>query len=193
MEKIILTLFLAAQTVLAAPVPWHDPLYLANGGYWPQRVAITIANDSTNTVAGQPVEISLAALAGARVESLRACRADGVELLYDLRDARGAAKRAGALAADDKLVVPAECAPNGSATLFVYAGNDAAWAVPDYLDGKSTNTSAPKLRVSISEVERLSLQAHPILKPKSGPDWQHRAEVRMRISATSPSPKPWCA
>lgn len=180
MEKIILTLFLAAQTVLAAPVPWHDPLYLANGGYWPQRVAITIANDSTNTVAGQPVEISLAALAGARVESLRACRADGVELLYDLRDARGAAKRAGALAADDKLVVPAECAPNGSATLFVYAGNDAAWAVPDYLDGKSTNTSAPKLRVSISEVERLSLQAHPILKPKSGPDWQHRAEVRMR-------------
>ena len=29
-----------------AAVPWQHPLYLAHGGYWPQRVSLTITNGS---------------------------------------------------------------------------------------------------------------------------------------------------
>src|SRR5450759_3630673 len=95
--------------VAAAAVPWQPSLYLANGGYWPQRVPVMITNGSAEAVAIEPLGLSFPDLAGARVESLRVCRADGVELLFDLRDARGLAKRAGQLGAEDKLIVPVEC------------------------------------------------------------------------------------
>ena len=97
------------------------------------RVPVEISNDGSDPVAGEPVSFSAPALVGARVEPLRVCRADGVELLFDLRDAQGRSKRLGQLAANDLLVVPAECAAKSSSTLFVYAGNDRAWAVPDFL------------------------------------------------------------
>src|ERR1035441_9687276 len=104
--------------------------------YWPQRVLVTITNGSAEPVAGEPLALLLPALATARVESLRVCRADGVELLFDLRDARGLAKRAGELSAADKLIVPVECPAHTATNLFVYAGNLEAWAVPDFLPGK---------------------------------------------------------
>ena len=89
-------------------------------------------------VAGEPLGLSFPGLAGARVESLRVCRGDGVELLFDLRDARGLSKRTGALNAEDRLIVPVECPAHTAATLFVYAGNPEAWAVPDFLPGSPT-------------------------------------------------------
>jgi hypothetical protein len=76
------------------------------------------------------------------VESLRVCRADGVELLFDLRDPHGEAKRAGSLGAEDKLIVPVECPAHAATTLFVYAGNAGAWPVPDFLPPKSTDRVA---------------------------------------------------
>ena len=107
----------------AAAVPWQHALYLANGGYWPQRMPVTITNGSAEPAAGEPLALLLPALAGARVESLRVCRADGVELLFDLRDAHGLAKRSGDLSAEDKLIVPVECPAHAATTVFVYAGN----------------------------------------------------------------------
>ncbi|MBI5387515.1 MAG: DUF4091 domain-containing protein [Verrucomicrobia bacterium] len=130
-RPLALSALLLATAVSA--VEWHHPLYLSNGGYWPSRVPVQIANDSANPLAGEPVAFAVPALAGARAESLRVCRADGVELLFDLRDAQDRAKRTGALAADDKLVVPAECDAKAATTIFVYAGNERAWAVPDFL------------------------------------------------------------
>lgn len=127
----------AAWTPAAAP--WHHPLSLDGQGYWPERVPVTLRNESDRAVAGEPVEVAIPSLAGAPVESLRACRADGVELLFDLRDAHGRARRSGLLAADDRLVLPAECPANGTATLYVYAGNREAWPVPDFLRGQFSN------------------------------------------------------
>ncbi|MCX7887567.1 MAG: hypothetical protein N3B01_09995, partial [Verrucomicrobiae bacterium] len=94
---------LVASANLAAP--WHHPLYLGNGGFWPVRLAVTIHNDSTNSVAGEPVVVPVGALAGHRAESLRVCNAAGIELLFD-------AKRTGVLASNDVMVVPAEVGPN---------------------------------------------------------------------------------
>ena len=176
-----LTLWLPLRA--AAAVPWSHSLCLPNGGYWPERVPVTLTNGSAEPRAGEPLRLSLPGLAGARVESLRVCRADGMELLFDLRDARGLAKRAGELSADDQLIVPVEC-PVRAATLFVYAGNSAAWAVPDFLPAKAADGPAglagPGLGVSIGQVERLQLRPARPLKPKLGPDWQNWAEVRVR-------------
>jgi hypothetical protein len=122
-----------------ADTPWHHPLYLANGGYWPRRVPVQITNSSPETVSGEPVAVAIPTLEGSKVESLRVCRADGVELLFDIRDGRGRARRTGTLKAEDRIMVPAECAAKGTATVFVYAGNDQAWAVPDFLPGGFMN------------------------------------------------------
>ena len=179
-----LAFLLLVRTAAAAAAPWQQALYLANGGYWPERVPVTITNGSPGAVAGEPLALLLPALAGARVEALRVCRADGVELLFDLRDARGLAKRAGELSAEDKLIVPVECPAHSATTLFVYAGNLEAWAVPDFLPGRladrAANPGSGGLDVSGGEVERLELKPARALVPKSGPDWQNWAEVRVR-------------
>ncbi|MGA2660351.1 MAG: hypothetical protein ABSH34_22870, partial [Verrucomicrobiota bacterium] len=184
-----LTLWLLARAAAAA-VPWQHSLYLANGGYWPQRVPVTITNGSAELVDGEPFGLSVPGLAGARVESLRVCRADGLELLFDLRDARGLAKRVGQLSAEDKLIVPVECPAHTATTLFVYAGNSQAWAVPDFLPGKFADRSSSLghsgLGVSAGEVERLHLRPAPPLTPKPGPDWRNWAEVRVRRFSQEP-------
>jgi hypothetical protein len=176
-----------------AAVPWQQSLYLANGGYWPQRLPVTITNGSAEPVVGEPLGLLLPALAGARVESLRVCRDDGIELLFDLRDARGLAKRAGELSADDKLIVPVECPALAATTLFVYFGNPEAWAVPDFLPGKLadrvTNSSRADLHVSFAKAERLQLKPAQSLTRKTGPDWRNWAEVRVRrFNADASSP-----
>ncbi len=180
----VLTCFLLAPGAFGA-VPWHHPLYLDNGGYWPERVAMTITNGSADPVAGERVlALSFPVLAGARVESLRVCRTDGVELLFDLRDASGGAKRTGPLRGEDKLIVPVECPARAATTVFVYAGNAAAWAVPDFLPAKYTDRAAGPgnagLGVSLGGVERLQLKPARPITPRTGPDWQNWAEVRVR-------------
>ena len=179
-----LVFLLLVRTANAAVVPWQQTLYLANGGFWSQRVPVTITNGSAAPVEGEPLALLLPALAGARVESLRVCRNDGVELLFDLRDARGLAKRTGELSAEDKLIVPVECTAHGATTLFVYAGNAEAWAVPDFLPGKladrAANPGSGSLGVSVGEVERLLLKPAGPFTPKSGPDWRNWAKVRVR-------------
>lgn len=182
-QACVLALLLLVR-VAAAAVPWQPSLYLANGGYWPQRVPVTITNGSAEAVAIEPLGLSFPDLAGARVESLRVCRADGVELLFDLHDARGLAKRAGQLGAEDKLIVPVECPAHTTTTLFVYAGNSVAWAVPDFLSAKfvdrATRPGSAGLGVSIGKVERLLLRPPRTVKPRLGRDWKNWVEVRVR-------------
>jgi hypothetical protein len=181
---VTLVFLLLVRTATTAVVTWQQALYLANGGYWPERVPVTVTNSSAEPVAGEPLALMLPALAGARVESLRVCRGDGVELLFDLRDARGLAKRAGELSAEDKLIVPVECPARSATTLFVYSGNREAWAVPDFLPGRladrAANPGSGGLDVSVGQVERLQLKEPHAPTPKSGPDWRNWAEVRVR-------------
>lgn len=116
-----------------AAAPWHHPLYLGNGGYWPHRVAVSIENGGDQPAAGEPVILKIPALAGDRVEAVRVCEVSGRELLFEVLDASGAPKRQGPLTAADQIVVPVECAAHASISLLVYSGNNQAWAVPDFL------------------------------------------------------------
>jgi hypothetical protein len=181
---VTMVFLLLVRTATTAVIPWQHALYLANGGYWPERVPVAVTNGSAEPVAGEPLALMLPALAGARVESLRVCRGDGVELLFDLRDARGLAKRADELSAEDKLIVPVECPARSATTLFVYSGNREAWAVPDFLPGRladrAANPGSRGLDVSVGQVERLQLKEPHAPTPKSGPDWRNWAEVRVR-------------
>ncbi len=167
-----------------AAVPWHT-LYLANGGYWPERVLVTVTNASSEAVAGAPLAFALPCLTGVRVESLRVCRTDGVELLFDLRNAHGVAKRTGPLSAEDRLIVPIECPAHAAETVLVYAGNTQAWAVPDFLPARFTDRAvSPEdgtgFNVSAGKIERIELKPAPPVTPGNGPDWQNWAEVRVR-------------
>jgi len=120
-----------AATAFAA-APWHHPLSLSNGGYWPLRVAVSIRNNSDVAVAGEPVAVPVGVLAGQRAESLRVCNEAGVELLFD-------ARRTGVFSSNDVVIVPAEVAATSVATVYLYAGNDAALPVPDFLAVRLVN------------------------------------------------------
>ncbi len=174
---------LVASTATAA-VPWHSSLSLANGGHWPQRISVTVSNASAEAVAGETVGVALPALASVRIESLRVCRQDGVELLYDIQDSQGQPKHAGVLKAEDKLFIPVECPSVGTTNLFVYTGNPDAWPVPDFLPNKfiqrASDTNVARLHISIGELENLRLKPAPTLRPKTGRDWGNWAEVRVR-------------
>src|SRR5208283_5554545 len=113
---------------------------------------------------------------------LRVCRADGAELLFDLRDKSGDPKRAGQLNEDDKLVVPVECSAHAETALFVYAGNARAWAVPDFLTAKVSDRTAG-LGISIGPVERLQCKPAQPITAASGPNWRNWAAVRVRSFA----------
>ncbi|MDH7571558.1 MAG: carbohydrate binding domain-containing protein, partial [Armatimonadota bacterium] len=126
-------LLLLIGAASAAAAPWHHPLYLPGGGYWVERVAVTIHNPGPTECAGHPVSVTLPSLAGCRVESLRVCNAAGQELLFDVRDDRKRSKRTGRLAPNDRVILPVECPGGGRVTLYVYAQNPLALAVPDYL------------------------------------------------------------
>ena len=88
------------------------------------------------------------------------------------------------MTAEDKLIVPVECPARAVATLFVYAGNAEAWAVPDFLSAKFTDRAAGPgnagLGVSLGGIERLQLKPARPMTPQTGPDWQNWAEVRVR-------------
>ncbi len=194
-HRVALILLALGGTALAAPaVPWHQSLYLANGGYWPQRVAVTVTNTSATPAVGTPLSIALPPLAGASLASVRVCRADGVELLFDALAPGGAAKRAGILRPEDKIVVPVECPAHAATTLFVYAGNPVAWAVPDFLPSEPAHSPPdarrPALKGSVGPLERLDLAPAPPLTPKSGAAWRSWAEVRVRHFSAEPASTP---
>ncbi len=119
---------------------WHHPLYLANDGYWRQRVQIVIRNDTDRPVAGEPVPVKIgkgegdADLVGARAEAVRVCDAAGTEMLFDLTAPNGQRIGQGTIPAGSVLTIPAECPARSAAIYFVYFDNPSAWRVPDFLD-----------------------------------------------------------
>jgi Glycoside hydrolase 123, catalytic domain len=179
-------LMLAAASVAARAAPsWNQSLYLANGGYWPERVAITVTNALAQNLSGVPVEFSLPGLAGAGVTSLRVCRADGIELLFELRNPQGLEKHTGTLSADDRLIVPIECAPHATATVFVYADNSQAWPLREFLPIPAHSDIA-RLPVSESPVEKLDLKQAPVPTSPPSPGLRAWAEVRVRNPGEKP-------
>ena len=129
----LLLLALASAGPATVAAPWLETRYLAGGGWWPLRVPVTVENPGDAAVAGEPVTMNAAVLAGQRVESLRVCNAAGQELLFDVSDASGGPKRSGIMAADDRITIPAECPAKSAVTVFLYAGNNVAWPVPEFL------------------------------------------------------------
>ncbi|MCX6908778.1 MAG: carbohydrate binding domain-containing protein, partial [Verrucomicrobia bacterium] len=144
MKHLLLFLAMLLSCVTACPAastapPWLETRYLAGGGYWSLRVPVTVENPGEAPAAGEPVTVSVAALAGQSGKSLRACNVAAQELLFDVRDRSGSPKRSDTLAADDRITIPVECAAKSSATVYLYAGNDAAWTVPEFLAGGFVN------------------------------------------------------
>lgn len=115
-------------------------MYLANGGYWRQRIPIIIRNDTDRPAAVEPVPVRIgkgkgeADLVGARAEAVRVCDAAGTEMLFDLTAPNGQRIVQGNIPAGSVLTIPAECAARRTATCFVYFDNPSAWRVPDFLD-----------------------------------------------------------
>ena len=166
-----------------AAIPWHHSLTLGNGGYWPERVAVTVSNLSTEPVSAEPLRVSLPGLGGVAVQSLRVCRSDGVELLFDVRDSSGTEKRKSGLDAHDQLILPVECPAGAAVTLFVYAANAEAWPVPDFLPARFSERAEDargKLSISVGQVQRLQLRPAAAITPRTGANWRDWAEVRVR-------------
>ena len=135
----LLPIPLLSTHVAAETAAWSEIRYLSGGGYWPWRVPVTIENPTGAAVAGDPVAVSAAALAGQRIEALRVCTATGEELLFDVTDKAGHSRRTGLLAMDDQVVVPVECPARGATTVYLYAGNELAWPVAEFLKGGFQN------------------------------------------------------
>jgi hypothetical protein len=184
---------LPALSSLAA-APWHHPLCLANHGYWPTRIPVQIFNDGTNAAKGDPVALPAGPLAGTRAESFRACDANGQELLFDILDDQGEKKRVGQLTATDRLMVPADCAARSSVTIYLYAGNDDAAAVPDFLWPRDmaprSGAAGQSLRTVAGAVETLRLDPPPPgMAPGFSAAWPVRALVRvMNVNARALDP-----
>jgi hypothetical protein len=138
MKRMAYLFVLVATAVWAAPA-WHQGLYLGNEGIWRQRFPIVINNPGPRALAGDVVGIPVggaegqAPLEGLLADGLRLCSEAGTEFLWAVVAADGQPVRRGPVPAGSTLFVPAECPAGGQATIYLYADNPAAWAVPDFL------------------------------------------------------------
>jgi hypothetical protein len=120
---------------------WHQPLYLGRGGYWRQRIPVSLRNDTDADVLGRPVAVPVGtgpgqlAVVGARVEALRVVDEAGTDMLYALVDANGRELTKGKVPAGATMHLPAECPAHGRNLYYVYFDNPSAWGVPDFLKG----------------------------------------------------------
>jgi hypothetical protein len=130
-------LMMAALSGWAATA-WHGGLYLGNEGYWRQRVPVVVRNEGERDLAGEPVELVIGkgdgqvAIEGLPADAIRVCTAAGTEFLWAISGPDGQPIRRGPIPGGSTLTLPAECPAGGEATLYVYADNPAAWAVPDF-------------------------------------------------------------
>jgi acetone carboxylase gamma subunit len=135
--RALLLLVLASAVGWAAPA-WHQSLYLGNDGVWQQRFPIVLSNQGGRDLAGESVELRIgsaageAPLAGLLADGLRLCTENGTEFLWAINGPDGKPVRRGPVPAGSSLFVPAECPAGGETTLYLYADNPTAWAVPDF-------------------------------------------------------------
>ncbi len=120
--------------------PWHESLYLGNGGVWRRRIRVEVRNGTDRPAAGDPVDVRVgsgpgeADLAGARADAVRVCDALGRELLYRVAGPGGREIRKGPVPPGGALTLPGECAPGATAVMYVYFDNPDAWPVPEFLE-----------------------------------------------------------
>jgi hypothetical protein len=133
-----LVLLVGLCTMGWAATPWHTGLYLGNEGYWRQRVPIVVRNEGPRDLAGEPVALRIGGgdgevpIEGLSADAVRVCTAAGTEFLWALNGPNGEPLRRGAIPAGSTVTVPVECPAGGESTLYVYADNPDAWAVPDF-------------------------------------------------------------
>jgi len=137
-------LVLSLQAGVCAPA-WHTDLAYPGGGYWSARVAVTVTNPGDAELLGAPVRVVVgkeagqADFVGLPAQSVRVVKDTGDELLHEVTGVDGTARRTGALQAGDVITLPVEAPAGESAGLYIYAGNEAAWAPPDYFGGDFGN------------------------------------------------------
>lgn len=128
MKKLLFAaLFAWAGASFAAE--WHFPLYLDGGVPAANRIAVDITNKGTKPADGDILKIpaSELGLVGKKKKSIRVVGANGNELLWAVSpDAERIGKKA-------SIVVPVECAPQGSTRVWIYYNAPAALEQPDYL------------------------------------------------------------
>ena len=125
MRTRFLLAFLLVAATSSAAVLWRHPLSYDGGGYWDTRVRVDVTNAGDKALEGALVHIPLrsadatAALLDAPAASLRVVADDGAELIFDLMDAEGRAKRSGTLVEGDVVAAPVAAAPKSSATVYL--------------------------------------------------------------------------
>ncbi len=121
---------------------WHGRLALDGGGWWRARLRVVVHNEQDRPVQGAPVCVPVgsqageADLAGRRAESIRVCTAEGIEVLFAIEGPDGTPITRGPVAAQSRLILPAEVASGQKAVYFVYFDNPLAWEAPDMLSAR---------------------------------------------------------
>jgi len=137
---VVLTLIFVCVSSCVAATGWHHPFYLANDGYWRQRLRVDIHNGGAGAVEGAPAAVAVggdageANLVGAAAESVRVVNADGIELLFAIYSPSGALLTEGPIPDGSSLVLPAVCEPDETVQVWAYFDNPSAWVVPDFLE-----------------------------------------------------------
>lgn len=134
MKQIWSFLIVFACSALSA-AEWHYPLYLDGGTPHLTRRRVEVTNTSKNSAEGEILRIPVRelGLAGTPSREIRVVDSAGFELLYALRPA------AETVAEDAELLVPVKAGAGKTTSLWVYAGNSAAWPVPDELTVPETD------------------------------------------------------
>jgi hypothetical protein len=181
-----------AQNALlgAAPGHWHHPLYLGNGGYWHQRIAVEVRNNAEHDAAGEPVELRIgrgtgeANLVGAAAQGVRVCDADGIEMLFRISAPGAQTLTRGPVPTGAIITLPVECRARSAATYYIYFDNPAAWVVPDFLE-TSQRKDRSELTAAPGRPERLQLRevgagaAWYDDNPNDDINWACRAPIRV--------------
>ncbi|MGI5923388.1 MAG: DUF4091 domain-containing protein [Lentisphaeria bacterium] len=123
-------------SVLMAAEPWHFPLYLDGGRPAKKRREILIDNPGKRAIDGEQLRLRAAdlGLADTPRRELRVVGNSGQELLYALEP------DGEIIGADTELLIPAQCAAQSTASIWLYYDNPAAWDIPDFW-----REDAPKL------------------------------------------------
>jgi hypothetical protein len=141
--------------------PWHHPLYMANNDYWRQRIPVTIRNNTSREIPGEPIELQIGInrgqvpLNGALAEAVRVTTSRGEELMFRISDPDGKIVEKGAITGNSKITIPVECKADTIATNYIYFDNPSAWAVGDYL--KTNSKPNDSIIATVLKKEKLSL------------------------------------
>ncbi|HSV72339.1 MAG TPA: glycoside hydrolase domain-containing protein, partial [Chthonomonadales bacterium] len=135
---------LALLRPVAGADPWHTDLSFSGGGWWPVRVPVVVQAPPGTALSGRMVSVRVGRqpggvdLAGLAARTLRVCRADGAEYLFDVEPARRGDQR---LREGDVLSFCVDAPAGGRARYYIYGGNPSALEPGDWLGAALVNGS----------------------------------------------------